>query len=77
MERIGDEFDVTLKFDENGELYDVVPINPGREYKVEKLTTLRDLNFYQATVVLYGHGSPGYTVYKTTDGYIIVRKPQP
>jgi hypothetical protein len=73
----GDTFEVKLIFDDNGELADVEPGNGTEGYKKEKLEgNLRGKNFFSASVVLYGHGSPGYTIYKTTGGYVIIIKPQ-
>lgn len=72
----GDFFEVVLFFDKNGELEKVEPGKNTKEYEVQWIPSLEGLNFFSATAVLYGHGSPGYTVYKTSSGYIRVRKPQ-
>lgn len=76
MKGNGDEFDVRLVFDDNGELDDVQPGEGTKGYKREKIETLRGRNFFSSTNLFYGHGSPGYTIYKTKSGYIMITKPQ-
>ncbi len=76
MKGNGDEFEVRLIFDDNGELADVQPVKGTEGYQRDNLDTLKGKNFFSATTVLYGHGSPGYTVYKTRSGYLIITKPQ-
>jgi hypothetical protein len=76
MKGNGDEFEVRLIFDDNGELADVQPGEGTEKYERIQIDTLRGKNFFSSTTVLYGHGSPGYTVYKTRSGYIIITKPQ-
>jgi len=71
-----DEFEVKLIF-KNGELDDVEPLV--KDYKKSMLPQeegLMGLNIMSCTSALLGHGSPGYTIFKTTRGYIIIRKPQ-
>jgi len=72
----GDFFEVVLTFDDNGELVKVEPSKNTEGYKVEEIKSLEGLKFYSSTVLLYGHGSPGYVIYKTSTGYIKVTKPQ-
>lgn len=72
-----DEFEVKLIF-KNGELFDVEPL--GQDYEKGKILPqekgLMGLNIMSSTSLLLGHGSPGYTIYRTTRGYVIIRKPQ-
>lgn len=72
----GDFFEVVLTFGDNGELVKVEPSKNTEGYKVEEIESLEGLKFYSANVLLYGHGSPGYVIYKTSTGYIKVAKPQ-
>lgn len=76
MKGNGDEFEVRLIFDDNGELADVRPLKGTKGYERIEIGTLRGKNFFSSTTVLYGHGSPGYTIYKTSSGYIQIIKPQ-
>ncbi len=76
MQENGDVFEVQLVFDGNGQLVDVQPGTDTKGYTVETVNSLQGRNLFSASTVLYGHGSPGYTIYRTSAGYKIVYKPQ-
>lgn len=78
-----DKFELTLIFDEAGELYDVLPGRGTEGYKREEpkknlqdLCEKSGLRILSGTIMLYGHGSPGWVIYRTSQGYIRVWKPQ-
>jgi hypothetical protein len=75
-ENLGDKFEVILVFDNEGQLADVQPGVGTKGYQRKKINELIGKNIFSANVLFYGHGSPGYTIYKTTNGYIQIIKPQ-
>jgi hypothetical protein len=75
-ENLGDKFEVILIFDDEGQLADVQPGKGTKGYKRKKIEKFNKEKIFCETALLYGHGSPGYTIYKTTSGYIQIIKPQ-
>ena len=76
QEKLGDKFEVILVFDDEGQLADVQPGTGTKGYQRKRINELIGKNIFSATALFYGHGSPGYTIYKTTSGYIQIIKPQ-
>jgi hypothetical protein len=71
-----DFFELVFYFDDDGQLERVEPGKNTEGYKVEEIKSLDGLNFYCATALLYGHGSPGFTTIRLGSGYIKIIKPQ-
>ena len=71
-----DFFELVFFFDDDGQLEKVEPAKNTEGYTVDLIKSLDGLNFFCATTLHYGHGSPGYIVIKTSAGEIIIRKPQ-
>jgi hypothetical protein len=74
--KLGDKFEVILIFDDNGQLADVQPGKGTQGYERKRINEFNSEKIFCKTALLYGHGSPGYTIYKTTSGYIQIIKPQ-
>jgi hypothetical protein len=74
--KLGDKFEVILVFGDDGRLADVQPGTGTKDYKREEIYELNLKNIFSESALLYGHGSPGYTIYHTTSGYIKIEKPQ-
>jgi hypothetical protein len=76
QKKLGDKFEVILVFDDDGKLADVQPGKGTKGYERKKINEFNPKKIFSETALLYGHGSPGYTIYKTTSGYIQIIKPQ-
>jgi hypothetical protein len=74
--KLGDKFEVILVFDDEGQLADVQPGKGTEGYERKRIKKFNKEKIFCETALLYGHGSPGYTIYKTTNGYIQIIKPQ-